>query len=467
MLRALTPQSLAARVFWMILGVCILVEVLAVLPEMGKARQNWLWERMRQAKLVAIAIRSEASPISPQMQDTMLRLSRTVAITLSGGGAEISLRPQRMPALPAAAIQLDEESLPASIWRAATAILNLAAPYARIDASDAPPSGQTIEIVISRRLMGSRLRFEVARAAALGGILALVTASLTFVALNRLLVRPMQVITQSIAGFRRNPSHVGLSGLKWLAGRREDEISRAARELVAMQEELRAALWRNARLAALGTAVARVSHDLRNILTSALLAADRVHRNGDALVKQAANTLIPAMERAVEMVSRTVDFAQEGPPSLNVFPVVVHELVNEVADMLRATDGSIAIENRISESLVLSLDRNQIYRVLVNLLRNAAEAGASRITLGLEGDHGMAVLVIADNGPGLPGKVVGNLFRPFTGTSRNGGAGLGLAIARDLIRAHGGELILRHTGPNGAIFTMSLPAELPEETPVA
>jgi signal transduction histidine kinase len=305
------------------------------------------------------------------------------------------------------------------------------------------------------------LRLYVARAAARAVGLALATGGLVFIALDRQLVRPMRVMTAGIAGFRRNPGYAGLGGLKWLSGRGDGEIARAARELVAMQDELRAALWRNARLAALGTAVAKISHDLRNILTAALMVADRFHQHRDPAVERAATTLIQAIERAVELVSRTMDFVQEGPPAIVRSPVALATLVREAADMLGANAGSIAIDNRVPAGLHLALDRNQIYRVLVNLLRNAIEAGATRITLNLEGENGTIHVLIADNGPGLPQNVVANLFRPFTGAGRNGGTGLGLAIARDLIRAHGDDLLLRRTGPEGTEFAIGLSSGLP------
>jgi len=107
-------------------------------------------------------------------------------------------------------------------------------------------------------------------------------------------------------------------------------------------------------------------------------------------------------------------------------------------------------------SLVLALDRTQIYRVLVNLFRNAVEAGARRIEVTVEGENGGTRLVVADDGPGLPAKVQENLFRPFTGSGRRGGTGLGLAIARDLVRAHGGDLFLRSTGEHGTVFVLGL-----------
>ena len=454
------PQSLSGRVLWLIVSVILLVALVTVIPGMGRERQNWLWDRVTDAQIIALSVRNGPEPLLPQVRNTMLALSDTEAIVLpgaSGASGNIEQRPAVSAAEFGADIDIGQESPIESMWRAGVAVLGLEAPYAHVYLTCPRLANARIDVTISQREMARHLRAYLVRVAVIAAILAVVTGSLVFMALDRQLVRPMRIMTDSIAGFRRNPGYAGLGGLKWLSGRGDDEIARTARELAAMQDEMRAAFWRHARLAALGTAVAKISHDLRNILTSALLVADRFHRHEDSTVKHAANTLIPAMEQAVELVNRTVDFAQEGPPAINRSPVVLQQLVNEVADMLRTTDGGVTIDNLVPVSLVLSLDRNQIYRVLVNLLRNAVEAGATRITLTVEVENHMIELVIGDNGPGLPGKVLANLFRPFTGSGRNGGTGLGLAIARDLIRAHGGDLLLRRTGPGGTAFAIALP----------
>jgi signal transduction histidine kinase len=268
----------------------------------------------------------------------------------------------------------------------------------------------------------------------------------------------MRIMTASIVGFRQDPERTGMSDLRWLTKRRDDEISEAARELSVMQDELRAALWRNARLAALGTAVAKISHDLRNILSSALLVADRLQETDDPAAQRAARTLIPAVERAAELVSRTVDFAREGPPAINRSRVVLRELVDEAASAMRPEENEIVIGNEVPCSVVLPLDRAQIYRVLMNLLRNAIEAGAKKIAFSVEVENGLVSLLVEDNGPGLPEKVKQNLFKPFTGSGRRGGTGLGLAIARDLVRAHGGDLVVRRTDQWGTVFLMGLAA---------
>jgi signal transduction histidine kinase len=186
------------------------------------------------------------------------------------------------------------------------------------------------------------------------------------------------------------------------------------------------------------------------------LVSDRLQETDDPVVKRAADTLIGAVERAAEMVSRTVDFAREGPPAITRGAVTVRDLVDEVANVIRPLDATLLVVNQVAPSLTLALDRTQIYRVLVNLFRNAVEAGATRIVVTVEAENCLTKLVVADNGPGLPKKVQENLFRPFTGSGRRGGTGLGLAIARDLIRAHGGDLLLRSTGPAGTEFVMGL-----------
>jgi signal transduction histidine kinase len=102
--------------------------------------------------------------------------------------------------------------------------------------------------------------------------------------------------------------------------------------------------------------------------------------------------------------------------------------------------------------------------VLTNLLRNAAEAGARSVRISALHDNTMLVVDIADNGPGLPEGVRSDLFRPFAGSARRGGAGLGLAIARDLMVAHGGDIELVSTGAAGTTFRLTLRLAEPEQS---
>ena len=121
-------------------------------------------------------------------------------------------------------------------------------------------------------------------------------------------------------------------------------------------------------------------------------------------------------------------------------------------------------------------DPDQLHRILVNLLRNAREAivGAGvahahgRVTASLTRGEDLSTIRLADDGPGLPERARTRLFQPFAGSSRPGGAGLGLAIAHELAQAHGGDLVLVETGPKGTVFEVRLPgAPTPSRAPRA
>jgi signal transduction histidine kinase len=137
--------------------------------------------------------------------------------------------------------------------------------------------------------------------------------------------------------------------------------------------------------------------------------------------------------------------------------VCLHAVLTEAADSARSAVAPFELDNLVPEELHVEVDRSQLFRVLVNLLRNAVEAGASRVRVWVRAQNTTLMIEVADDGPGLPERVRANLFRPFATTSRRGGAGLGLAIARDLMLAHGGDLELVATGRDGTTFRLVLP----------
>jgi signal transduction histidine kinase len=450
-------RSLSARVLWLTVSIILLVEVAILMPGLGREREAWLVAHVTQAHLAAFtAVQTSDGTLDPATLNALLQLSDVQSIRLIEPGRVIVLAQAAPLPPPDLTIYLATESLLKSTLRADLQVIGLGPRQLEIIAPSPLQSSAMLDIRVDGNEMAAMLRNYAGHIAGLSVIIALVTGLLVFAVLDRLLVRPMRILTASIVGFRQDPEQGAQGDLTWLAMRRDDEISGAARELKFMQDEMRSALWRNARLAAVGTAVAKISHDLRNILSSALLVADRLQETSDPVAQRAARTLIPAVERAAQLVSRTVDFAREGPPPITRSAVVVSELIDDAAQILRPEDTGVRIENLVSDDLVLALDRDHIYRVLVNLMRNAVEAGADRLTLWVDRKSGVSRMWVADNGPGLPLRVQDNLFKPFTGSGRHGGTGLGLTIARDLIRAHGGDLTLSQTGPLGTVFLMEL-----------
>lgn len=454
-------DSLSARLLWLTVAVTLIVEVMILLPSLGRERMAWLMNRVTEAHLAALTVSTAPhGVVDLSTRDELLRLSGTEAIRLVEGGRSILVLPLRGTVHAEGQIDIAHETLIGSMLRAVTVALNLEPPDILVTAPSPLQKGVIVQIVVHNATLARHLRRYVAHIAALSLAIALLTGLMVYLALDRLLVLPMRRLTESIARFRADPEHAAPPAMPRGKRERDDEIALAARELTAMQTELRAALWRNARLAALGTAVAKISHDLRNILASALLVADRLSDSEEPGTRRAAVTLVSAVERATDLVTRTLSFAREGPPAVLRAAFPLADLVGEVAEQVIAQSPHVAIDAEIPEGLAPPLDRTQMFRAFFNLIRNAVEAGASQVTVRAHSEAGLITIEIADDGPGLPEQAQANLFRPFTGSARRGGTGLGLAIARDLVRAHGGELDLVATSDHGSTFRISLPKEL-------
>src|SRR5262249_34863803 len=305
------------------------------------------------------------------------------------------------------------------------------------------------------------------RVLALSLVISLITAGFVFLALQWMMIRPLRRLSANITAFSGAPES---ADRVIETSDRQDEIGVVQRELAAMEATVRAALVQKTRLATLGTAVAKINHDLRNILSSVQLLSDRITRSSDPAVTRLAPTLLKAVDRAGALCSPTRDYARDEAPAPDRAEFALAELVDEVAgvvQLLAQERGRLV--NAVPPEVAINADREQLFRVLVNLARNAAEAGAETITVSVAeaGRERDFALEIADDGPGLPPRARDNLFQPFTGSARAGGTGLGLAIARELVRAHGGDLVLVESTGSGTLFRLTLPALVPPPPPAA
>ncbi|MGA3401779.1 MAG: HAMP domain-containing sensor histidine kinase [Acetobacteraceae bacterium] len=457
-------HSLSTRLFRLTIVIVLAVEVLVFVPELAHERTQWLNERLDDARIAVLAASSRPDqPIAPATAAELLRLSGTASIRLEQPGrAPVTLATPDGVA-PERTIDLRREDF---VMRTVRALRALATDRQSVtlvaDSSGAPP-GTRIEFVFRAHDETAALRRFARDFVWVSLAVACLTGALVYVAVAMLLVRPMRRIIGSIAAFRAAPERSLPLDPQRVSLLANDEMAVAGRELAAMQEELRDALWRNARLAALGSAVARISHDLRGILAPALLTAERLENHQDKAVQRAGEILLRTVDRATDLVRRTLDFAREGPPPLDLAPVALAPLVDEAGEAVRSADRPFALVNRVPPGLLVEADRNQFFRVLANLLRNAADAGAGSALVSAEVGAGIATIDVADDGPGLPDAVRATLFRPFARSTRHDGAGLGLAIARDLTLAHGGDIALATSGPEGTVFRLTLRTAHPRE----
>jgi signal transduction histidine kinase len=192
-----------------------------------------------------------------------------------------------------------------------------------------------------------------------------------------------------------------------------------------------------------------------------MLLSDRLDQSQDPDVRRVTPRLVEAMDRAAKLCSETLSFArtQAGAPHRSRFPL--RPLVDEVGQAALGTDqGPVRWRNEVSADATLNADRDQLFRVLLNLARNAEEAMADDgglISISAWRQRGRVVIELADTGKGVPPAAQAHLFEAFAGSSRPGGTGRGLPIAREFRRARGGDVGLAHTGDDGTAFRLTLP----------
>jgi signal transduction histidine kinase len=448
-------KSLSARLLVLTTCFVLLGEILIFVPSVARFRMTYFDDRLAAGELAALA--SQASPsgrLDRALVDKMLaRVGAHAVIVHAADGAVVMLdRP--LPAKPDATIDLTHPSMWGAIRGSLMALARTDDRLLRVLGPSPAGNSETVEVLIDEAPLRREMWDFGIRILELSLVLSLITATLVYVSLQWLLVRPMRRITASMMAFREDPEDAARI---IAASRRRDEIGVAERELAVLQQTVTRALTQRARLAALGTAVTKINHDLRNILGTARLVTDGLTASAAPEVRRILPRLIEAIDRAVALCTRTLDFSREDAAPLVRSRFLLSQLVAEVGAGLASSE-DFTIDVAAAPDFEVEADRNQFYRVLSNLARNALEVGAHRLRVSAAYEGRSIVIDIADDGPGLPPKARENLFRPFFGSARPGGTGLGLAIARELVRAHGGDLMLVASTGSGTEFHIELPA---------
>jgi signal transduction histidine kinase len=461
-------KSLSARLLILTVFFVMVSEVLIFVPSVARYRMTYFENRLAAGYLATLAF--EASPdgrLDQGLIDELLaRVGAQGVVLRRADGTMLSLD-RLQPPRPDFTIDLTHPDIVLAIrgsfrtlFGAGDRVLRVLGPVGSLPnppplAGEGGVGADTAEVLLEERPLRQELWNFGIRILELSLVISLVTAALVYLSLQWLLVRPMRRITASMVEFRDDPE---ATSRVIAASRRSDEIGVTERELAILQKTVRQALAQRARLAALGTAVTKINHDLRNILATARLVTDGLTASAAPEVRRVAPRLIDAIDRAIALCTSTLDFSREGAPPLAPSRLLLAALIDEIGPELAVSQDDLAIECAIPPDLAVSADRDQLYRVFLNLARNAVEAGAHRLRFSAAREGRTIAVEIADDGHGLPPKARENLFRPFFGSARPGGSGLGLAIARELARAHGGELSLVSSTGAGTVFRLTLPA---------
>ncbi|HEX4185667.1 MAG TPA: HAMP domain-containing sensor histidine kinase [Stellaceae bacterium] len=431
-------------------------EVMIFVPSVARFRMTYLENRLAAGHLATVALGASATgELEPGFADKLLTQAGVRGVAFHNRDGTVLRLDSANPPQPDFTIDLTHPDILLAIRGSFRTLFGKGDRVLRVLGPSTTDSAETIEVLLDEAPLRSEMWDFGFRILELSVVISLVTAALVYLSLQWLLVRPMRRITASMMNFREDPED---ASRMIAASRRKDEIGVAERELGVLQRTVRQALAQRARLAALGTAVTKINHDLRNILATARLVTDGLTASAAPEVRRVAPRLLDAIDRAVGLCTRTLDFSREGAPPLAPTRFSIAALIDEIGPSLGPSGDDLAIDCAIPGDLAVEADRDQLYRVLLNLAHNAVEAGARRLHCTAVCENGVIAIEIVDDGPGLPPKARDNLFRPFFGSARPGGSGLGLAIARELMRAHGGELALVSSTARGTMFRLTLPA---------
>jgi signal transduction histidine kinase len=458
----LAAHSLSGRLLLLTIFYVMIGEVLIFVPSVGQYYRELLGNHIESAELAVMPFTLPESKELPEtLRTQILRRAGAEAVLLTLADQRFYFQVNDEQKMVDHTIDLTKGGFGRGmaeavgcLWQSHDRVLHVIAPTK-------VPHAKSIGIVLREAPIRTALVAYAWRVMETGFFVSALTAALVFLSLFYVFVRPMEKITAAMMRFRDNPED---SSRIVAPSSRQDEIGQAERELASMQRDLYASLQQKTRLAALGAAVARIQHDLRNILANAKLASDRLADIDDPVVKNLTPRLVASLDRAVALATQTLRYgrAEEHPPVRKV--IALKPLIDEAGEAAletRAATTDIAFSNNVAGDLRVDADSEQLFRMVLNLLRNAVEALAGRpdaaIEIGAQRNGHTVSITLADNGPGIPSALQKKLFQPFATGARVGGSGLGLAIARDLARLHGGEIVLIATGPQGTQFRIDIP----------
>ncbi len=227
--------------------------------------------------------------------------------------------------------------------------------------------------------------------------------------------------------------------------------------------ELQERVGRNQRLSEMGEMAARLAHQVRTPVASAMLFASSLERSTDSGARKNGGRILERLRHLETLVNDMLRFARGDLGQLE--RLTARDLIDaavQAADP-RVND-ALSVQAWVDDAVAVLANRDMLAGAITNLIGNAGECGASQIELGARcSSEGYLEISVADNGPGIPEAVTARIFEPFF-TTRSGGTGLGLAVVRSAVEAFGGSVHHEAAALGGARFVLRLPTEeLPGE----
>ena len=460
-------NTLSGRFLLLTLAFVMLAEVLIFVPSMARYRADFLLMRLKEAQIAALSQLAADNSLSADLEAELLKIAGVYNVVLRRNEVRQLVLSSPIPSPVTATFDLREAGPLQLINDAMTALWDPSDQVIRVIGNPVQSGGTLIEITMQSAPLRDAMLDYGFRILALSALISGVTAILLFIAVRRLLVVPIRRVVRHMQAYAEAPEDIR----RFITPEaRVVELRVAEEALQSLQTQLTGALRQKERLAQLGSAVAKISHDLRNILTTAQLFADRIEGSADPLVARSAPKLVNSIARAANLCEATLAFGKAEEASPRLTRLALRPLIEEMAEgeglIERGTaePGLVSGLIDIPPGLTIRADGEQLHRVLTNLVRNARQAiesigkpGTIEISAG-ESDMDWWIRV-GDSGPGLPPKAREHLFTAFQGGARQGGTGLGLAISAELVKGHGGRLELLKSDAEGTEFLIRLPKQ--------
>jgi len=444
----------------------MLAELLLFIPSVAFSRQAWIKDRVQQAGLLAQALTGVPDFEATQtLTDQFVADTDVILMAAKRNGMTELVLGDNMSAIEGKVIMID--------LRKSDRIPSLIAPFQDMFSkpsdslrvlADSPVEGQdSIELIIPRQKLRVEMRDYFINIFQLSLFIAIITGTLIFLAMSALIIRPVQDLANDMTAFRNDPNRRNFMRSH---KHRKDEIGQLEREFIDLKQSLRAAFRQRERLADLGLSVAKINHDLRNVLASALLISDRLSMNPDEKLADMGERLTRSVERGIGLTEDVLSYSKAESADPDIQEVRIAFTIGEAAADVIAQFPETQFRNRVPTDLLVHSDPDHAYRIFHNIFRNAAQAMRAAdsetrllkasVELGKEAVN----LQISDSGPGLPEKAKDNLFQAFAGGQAHNestkSTGLGLSISKELAKAQGGDLKLKSSDSSGTVFELTL-----------
>ena len=453
-------NTLSGRFLVLTIVFVMLAEIFIFIPSISRFRVEFLSARIERAQIASLALLADEM-LSTELEEELLENAAVFNVVLRRNATRELVLTSELPQPVHDTFDLRS----ATTWDLIRdALSRLADPRIRVIRVIGEPrlmGGSLIEVTLQTQDLRNAMINYGLRIFILSAVISAFTALLLFLAVRIVMVRPINRVIQHMKSYALSPEDARQI-IKPNA--KISELKEAEVALQTMQNQLTGALKQKHRLAQLGEAVSKLSHDLRNILSTVQLLSDRMESSQDPLVKSLAPKLITSVSRAVTLTESTLHFGKAQEPSPQIRQVELYQIVEDVIvnERMWVAGKNTIISSSVPRNMIVSADPDQLHRALSNLVRNARQAidlqgTEGTINVSASQDAEMWRIDVVDTGLGLPKEARSHLFEPFRGSVRRGGIGLGLSISQELIRGHGGEINLLWSNAKGTKFQIKLP----------